>query len=143
MTRTGPADVVMSACRRIAPGRLALARSGSRELGFGWPGFGWPARRESAFARAVLPASPSGQPAHCRLAGRSGRLQSACPLLRSQRVRPARFPHPPCPRSPAFVHPLHLYLLRWHTAPLYGWSFDPGRDMLCIFISPPRWLQLP
>ncbi len=153
MTRTGPADVVMSACHSIAPGRLALARPGSREPGFGWPGFGWPsfgwpgfgwpARRESAFARAVLPASPSGQPAHCRLAGRSGRLKSACPLLRSQRVRPARLPHPPCPRSPALVHPLDLYLLRWHTAPLYGWSFDPGRDMLCIFISPPRWLQLP
>ena len=94
MTRTGPADVVMSACDLIAPG--PLARPGSRE-----PGFGWPAHRESAFARAVFPASTTGKPAHYRLAGRSGRL------------------------------------------PLYGWSSDPGRDMLCIFISPPRWLQWP
>ena len=37
MTRTGPADVVMSAYDRIALGRLALARPGSREPGFGWP----------------------------------------------------------------------------------------------------------
>ena len=139
MTRTGPADVVMSAYDRIALGRLALARPGSRE-----PDFGWPARREAAFARAEFATSASCQPAHYRLVGRSGRLRPACPLLRPQRVRLARPPHPPCPRPPAFVHPLYLYLLRWHTAaPLYGWSFDPGRDILCIFISPPRWLQLP
>ena len=139
MTRTGPADVVMSAYDRIALGRLALARPGSRE-----PGFGWPARREPASARAEFPTSASCQPAHYRLAGRSGRLRSACPLSRPQRVRLARPPHPPCPRSPALVHPHYLYLLRWHTAaPLYGWSFDPRRDILCILISPPRWLQLP
>jgi len=138
MTSTGPADVVMFACDRIAPGQLALARPGSRE-----PGFGWPARREPTFARAEFPTSASCQPAHYRLAGRSGRLRSACPLSRPQRVRLARPPHPPCPRSPALVHPHYLYLLRWHTGPLYGWSVDPGRDILCILISLPRWLQLP
>ena len=62
MTSTGPANVVMSACDRIAPGRLALARPGSRE-----PRFGWPARREPAFARAEFPTSASCQPAHYRL----------------------------------------------------------------------------
>jgi hypothetical protein len=140
MTRTGPADVVVSACDPTAPGQLALARPGSRE-----PGFGWPAHRESAFARAVFTASTTGKPAHYRLAGRSGRLRPVGQLFRPQRVRAARPPHPPhppCPRSPALVHRLYLHLLGWHIAPLYGWSSDPGRDMLCILISP-RWLQWP
>jgi len=52
----------MSAYDRIALGRLALARPGSRE-----PGFGWPARREPASARAEFPTSASCQPAHYRL----------------------------------------------------------------------------
>ena len=134
MTRTGPADVVMSACDRIAYGRPVIGRPGFRE-----PGSGWPSCRELAFNRIVFPDSASRQP---RPTGRSGRFRPVGPPLGSQRVRLARPPHPPCPRSPAFVHPLYWYLLRWHTAPLYGWSFDPGRDVLWILISL-RWLQLP
>jgi hypothetical protein len=138
MTRTGPADVVMSARDLTAYGRPLIGR-----LRFRGPGSGRAGSGESVFARGACPASACCKPAHYRLAGRSGRLRPVCPLSRPQRVQLARSPHPTCPRSPAFVHSLYLYLLRWHTAPLYGWSFDPGRDFLCIFISPPRWLQLP
>jgi hypothetical protein len=138
MTRTGPADVVVSACGRAATGRPVLARPGSGEPGSGWAGY-----RDSAFVRVAFPSSASRKPAHHRLAGRSGRLRSACPPQRPQRVRAARLPHPRCPRPPVLAHPLYLYLLGWPAASVYGWSFDPGRDILCILISPPRWLQWP
>ena len=138
MTRTGPADVVMSAHDCTASVRLVLARPGCRE-----PGSGWPAGRELTYARVVFPGSELCKRVNRRLAGRSGRLGAVCPPLRPQRVWAARLPYPSCPRSPALVHPLYSYLLRYHTAPLYGWSFDPGRDILCILNSPPRWLQWP
>jgi len=46
-------------------------------------------------------------------------------------------------RSSPLAHPLYLYLPEWPAVALPGWSIDPGRDMLCILTSPPRWLQWP
>jgi hypothetical protein len=138
MTSTGPADVVVSAYDRITPGWPAFARPASRE-----PGSDSAGCREPTVAPAVFPGSASGKLGNHRLAGRSVRLRPVCPPLRPQRARVARPPHPPCLRQPVLAHPLYLYLLGRHTAPTYGWSFDPGRDILCILISPPRWLQWP
>jgi hypothetical protein len=138
MTRTGPADVGMSACHSTATGRPVLARPGSGESGSGWAEC-----REPAFVGVGFPGSASRKPAYHRLAGRSGRLRSACPPQRSQRARAVRPWHPQCRRQPALMHPLYLYLLGWHAASVYEWSFDPGRDILCILISPPRRLQWP
>jgi hypothetical protein len=137
MTRTGPADVVMSACDHTAPGWPTPGQPSSRE-----PGSDWAGCRRPAFARAAFTGSAPPKPAHHRLAGRASRLRPVCPPP-PQHARAAHKPHPPCPQRPALVHPLYLYLLGWHTAPLYGWSFDPGRDILCILISPPRRLQWP
>src|SRR5271166_2820298 len=150
MTRTGPADVVMSAYDLTASGRsvigllgsglLGSGLLGSGLLGSGLLGSGWAGCRQSAFARAPFPGPPSFKPAHHRLADRSGRLRPVCPPPRPQSARAAHSPHPP---PPAQAHSLYAYLPGWHTAPLYGWSFDPGRDILCILLSPPRWLQWP
>jgi len=135
MTRTGPGDVVMSACHSAATSRPVLAEPGSGESGSGWAG-----RHEPPFVGVAFPGSASGKPAHRRLAGRPGRLRSGCPPQRPLRVPAARPPHP---RQPALTHPFYLYLLGWHAASVYEWSFDPGRDILCLLISPPRWLQWP
>jgi hypothetical protein len=124
MTRTGPADVVVSACARIVP-----ARPGS----CGLVSVGSPTR--SVFLR-----SASCKPASCRPAGQSCRPRFLGPPLRRQR---AWAPCSPCPRPPTLAYPLYLYLLRWHAATFYRWSFDPGRDILCILISPLRRLQWP
>jgi hypothetical protein len=110
MTRTGPADAVMSAC----------ARTGSN----------W-----SAFARPV-----SHGPASVTPAARSCQLRPVRPRLQRQR---AGAPHQLCPGQPAPVHPLYLDLLLWHAPTHFGWSFDPGRDVLCMLILPLRWPQWP
>jgi hypothetical protein len=138
MTRTGPANVVMPARRSTVTGRPVLAWLGSGESGSGWAG-----RREPAFDRLAFPGSASGKPTHHRLAGRSGRLRSGRPPQRPPCARAAHPPHPRYLRRPALTHPLYLYLLGWRAASVYGWSFDPGRDILCILTSPPRWLQWP
>jgi hypothetical protein len=130
MTRTGPADVVVSACARTVP-----ARPGSCGLVSAGP-----ASRGAAPTRSVFLGSASGKPASRRLAGQSWRPRFLRPPLRRQR---AWAPHSPGPRLPALAYPLYLYLLRWHAATFYGWSFDPGRDILCILISPLRQLQWP
>ena len=132
MTRTGPADVAMLACHRTVPARHGSHRPGSGRAGY----------RESAFAGTVVPRSASVKPAHPRFGGRSGLLRPSGPS-RPQRVQKARPPHPPCPRQPTLAYPLYPYLLGRHTTPICGWSFDPGRDMLCKVTSPPRWLQWP
>ena len=137
MTRTGPADVVMLAYHRTVPGWPVPARPDSHE-----PGSGRVGCRESAFAATFFPGSASFKPTHPRFAGRSGRLRPSCPP-RPRHAQTARSPHPPCPRKPALAHPLYLYLLERHTTPISGWSFDPGRDILCILTSPPPWLQWP
>jgi len=128
MTSTGPADAVMSACGHAGSSRPVLAWPGSRERVCVRP-----ASREPAFARAVFPGEAVVKPA-------SGRTRRAGSLPRTQR---AGTPNPPCPRPPALAHPLYLYLLKWRAAALSGSSLDPGRVMLCIRTSPPRWLQWP
>jgi len=128
MTSTGPPDFVMSACGNAKSSRPVLARPGSRERPCARP-----AAREPAVARAVFPGKAVVKPA-------SGRPRSAGPMPRTQR---AGTPSRPCPRPPALAHPLYLYLLKWRAAALSGSSFDPGRVMLCICTSPPRWLQWP
>jgi hypothetical protein len=131
MISTGPADVVMFACDLITPGRPVIGRPSFREQDSDRAGC-----HEPAVAAILFRSSASLKP---RPTDRSGRLRPVCPSREPQRVRTARPPHPP----PAQAHPLYLYLLGWHSASLYGWSFDPGRDILCLLISPPRRLQLP
>ncbi len=138
MTRTGPGDVVMSACHSAATSRPVLARPGSGESASGWAGC-----REPVFVGVALPGPASGKPAHHRLAGRPGRLRPACPPQWPQRPLRAPVARPPHLRQPALTHPLYLYPLGWHAASVYGWSFDPGRDILCLLLSPSRWLQWP
>jgi hypothetical protein len=117
MTRTLAADAVMSACARIASRRPARAR-------------GRHVSRRSAYVRR---ASHGTAATSCRFG--PGR-----PALPHQHAAAS---HPPCPRQPVHIHPLYLYLLERHAATHCGWSFDPGRDILCILISPLRWLQWP
>ena len=139
MTRTGLADVVMSACGHDAAGRPVPARPGFRELVSVWPASG-----EPTVVRAVFPGSVSFKPAVDRMTGPS-RTRQPDPRLpaSTQAQRPARAPGQPCPRSSPLAHPVYLYLLEWSAVALPGWSIDPGRDMLCILTSPPRWLQWP
>ena len=113
MTSTGPADVGVSARGRATPGRPVLAR-------------------------AVFPGFASSKPALGRLASRSRRLRPTLPRPQQQHVRARRPPGPP-----ALANPLYLYLLEWPAAAPPGYPFDPGRVMLCILTSPPRWLQWP
>jgi hypothetical protein len=67
------------------------------------------------------------------------------PVVPPQQVVPrpgaAGTPWPSSPRPPVLVHPLYSYLPQRHTARLSGSSFDPGRDVLCILISPLPWHQ--
>jgi hypothetical protein len=129
MTRTGPGDVAMPACGRTPPRQPALTRFSSRELVPARPAVG-----VAAIARAMFPSDESFKPASAR----PGRLRLAGPL-RWRRCLGA--PRPACSLPPP--DPLYLYLLKRPAAALPGCPFDPGRDMLCILISPPRWLQWP
>lgn len=161
MTRTGPADVVMSGCGRASASRPVPSRPGFRDLVSGWPACG-----EPTVVRAVFPGSDSFKPVTFRPAGRSlqppphhpqplpgtgGSLPpSPLALLPSMPShRTARAPGPPrrpCP-SPAPAYRLYSYLPEWPGTALGtalpGYSSDPGRDMLCICTSLPRWLQWP
>ena len=123
MTRTGPTDVVMPACG-CAADSPASARTAFRA-----PGSVWRTPRVPTSARPVFPAVASVKPIPGRLAGRSGRFRPAC--QRCPRVSEQRFP-----TSPEYRH-------RRRTAAPHGCSVDPGRDMLCILLSLPRWLQWP
>jgi len=145
MTTTGPADIVMAACSPAVAGLLVPARPGFRELVSVWPASG-----EPTVVRAVFPGSASFKPAVDRMTGRSRARQphprppaSTQPHQPHQPHRPARAPGPPRPWSSPLARPLYLYLLEWPAVALPGWSIDPGRDMLCILTSPPRWLQWP
>ena len=133
MTRMGPGEVAMPACRRTPPRRSALTRPSSCELVFTRPAPGAP-----AIARAVFPGEESFKPGPARLPGRPRWLRPAGQLARYRRIAA---PRRPCSRPPA--HPLYLYLLKRPATAPSGSSFDPGRDMLCILTSPPRWLQWP
>jgi hypothetical protein len=133
MTRTGPGVVAMPACGRTPPRRPALTGPSSCELVFARPAPG-----PLATARAVFPGEESFKPGLGRLAARPGRLHLAGQLTRHRRIGA---PGPPCFRLPA--HPLYLYQLKRPAVAPSECSFDPGRDMLCILTSPPRWLQWP
>ena len=144
MTRPGPADVVMPACRHAAPGRPVLPRPGpcdprrSRGLIPIRLFSVWPATGVPTIVRAVFPGGGLFKPVSGRFPARPGRPGSAG---LSPRLRPAGMLRPPC--SGSSPHPLYLYLLKRRAAALSGCLFDPGRDMLCILTSPPRWLQWP
>ena len=139
MTSTGLADVTMSACGRASASRPVLAQPGFRELVSVWP-----LSHEPTVVRAVFPRSASFKPAVDPMTGRSRTPQpDPRPPASTQTHRPARAPGPPCPRSSSLAHPLYLDQLEWPAVALPGWSIDPGRDMLCILTSPPRWLQWP
>jgi hypothetical protein len=138
MTTTGPAEVVMSACAHAAASRPVLARPSFRELVSLWPASG-----EPTSVRAVFPGSASFKPAFDRAPDRSHGLQPGRPMPPRRPATAPGPPRPPCPRSSWIAHPLYLYLPEWPGAALPGSSSDPGRDMLCIHTSPPRWLQWP
>jgi hypothetical protein len=139
MTTTGPADVVMAACAPAVAGLLVSAPPGFRELVSLWPASG-----EPTVVRAVFPGSASFKPAVDRTTGRSRpRQPDPRPPASTLPRRSARAPGPPCSRSSWIAYPLYLYLLERPAVALPGWSIDPGRDMLCILTSPPRWLQWP
>jgi hypothetical protein len=137
MTRTGPADVAMSACSSASASRPVLARPGFRELVSVRP-----LSHEPTVVRAVFPGSASRKPGFCRLAGRSRQAPSYPPISHRPVWVPGH-PRPSCPRSPALAYPIYLYLPEWPGTASPGSSVDPGRDMLCILTSPPRWLQWP
>ena len=153
MTRTGPADVAMSACGRASASRPVLVRPGFRELVSVWPLSLGPTVFRAVFPGSAFlkpascrlkPASRRLKPASCRLAVRSRRPQSSPPMPPNRRpVRAPGLPRPPRPRSSPLAHPLYWYLPACPGPALPGSSFDPGRDMLCILTSPPRWLQWP
>ncbi len=63
--------------------------------------------------------------------------QHAVPRLPCE---PAVPPQQAVPR-PGAAGTLYPYLLQRHSARLSGSSFDPGRDVLCILISPLPWHQ--
>jgi len=137
MTRTGLADVVMSACGHDAAGRPVPARPGFRELVSVWPASG-----EPTVVRAVFPGPASFKPAFYRTP--EAHPPARPPAMPPHRpVRAPGPPRPPCPRPSSLAYPLYLYLLEWPAAAPPGCSIDPGRDMLCILTSPPRWLQWP
>ena len=142
MTTTAPADVALTACGHAAAGRPLVARPDFRELVSVWPASG-----EPTLVRAVVPRSARFKPAVDRMTGRSRRRQPdprpPASTQTHQPHRPARAPGPSYPRSSPLAHPLYLYLLERPAVALPGWSIDPGRDMLCILTSPPRWLQWP
>jgi hypothetical protein len=77
MTRTGPADVAMSACAHATAGRPVPARPGFCELVSVWPASGAP-----TVVRAVFPGSACLKPA-------------------SRRPQPASQPPRCCPVSPS------------------------------------------
>jgi hypothetical protein len=138
MTSTGLADVTMSACGRASAGRPVLAQPGFRELVSVWP-----LSREPTVVRAVFPCSVSLKPASCRPPGRPRRAQLYPPKPPHRPVRESGSPRPPCRRPPALAYPVYLYLPEWPGTAVSVSSFDPGRDVLCILTSPPRWLQWP
>ena len=108
MTRTRTADAVMSACARMAsrPPACALAR---------------PVSRRSAYVRRASRGT----------AATSCRFEPGRPPVPLQ---PTMTSYSPCPRQSVHVRPLYLYLLERLAATHSGWSFDPGRDILCILI---------
>jgi hypothetical protein len=135
MTWTAAADAVMPACARTAAARPALPPIASLPIA-------------SLHLASLHLASPrtdtprpvpavSRRPAACRPVGRRDRPGW---------VRPPLLRHPAGAleqRTLPYVLPLHRHLLRRDVATLAGWPSDPGRDVLCLLTSPPRWLRSP
>ena len=138
MTTIRSVNAVMPAGGHASAARPVLARPGLRELVSVCPASG-----EPTVVRRVLPGSASFKPASRRVLGRSRRLGPDLEKPPHWPGRPSGPPRPPCPRSSSLVHPLYLYLPERPAAALPGCSTDPGRDMLCLLTSPPRWLQWP
>jgi len=138
MNKTGPADSVMPACGCAPPRRPVLTRAGSCELVGVLPLSTRPAARVPGVVGAVFPGDEFFKPVPGRPAARPGRLRPAGSFPRPRRAGALC---PPCSGPPA--HPLYLYLLKRPAVALSGCPFAPGRDMLCILTSPPRWLQWP
>lgn len=143
MTRTGPGDVGVPACRRTVPGwpsppglaRTNPAPATNRALAGS-------AVVSRPFAGTALPGSASsnlpitGSPVGLVGSGRPARRGLSAPIRHARRTRHVRV-------SPRWHFRFTLYLLGRHATPIYGCSFDPGRDILCLITSPPRWLQWP
>jgi hypothetical protein len=112
MTRTRTAHAVMSACPRTVSRRSgsALIRPVTHGPASVWPAFFWPGSRETGFAG---PVSRRSTDRSCR-AGRAGASR------------------PRCTRPHGLVQPLHMYPLKRLAAIHSGWSFYPGRDILCL-----------
>jgi hypothetical protein len=139
MSRMRAADAVMSCC----PGaRFSGARSSACARPASWP----PASPRPAAHGLVRIRPTSRRPVRSTPApGRHDR--------RSRFSRPShlRLPQghaaaaaPPCPLPPGLAHPLYWYVFRWDAATLFGWSFDPGRDiLLCNHILSLRRLRWP
>jgi hypothetical protein len=120
MTWTAAADVVMPACARAAAACAASPHIASLHTVTPGP----------------VPAV-GRRPAACRPVGRRGRPGG---------VRPPLLCHPAGAleqRRPPYVLPPHRHLLRCDVAMLAGWPSDPGRDVLCLLTSPPRWFPSP
>jgi len=118
MTRPGPADVVMPACRHTTASRAVLSRPGprgSRELAAIRLVSVRPATGAPTVVGAVFPEAGLFKPVPGRLPARPRRLCPAGPLPRP-RPRPAGLLRPPC--SPP--HPLYLYLLKRPAVALSG-----------------------
>ena len=113
MIRTLVADAVMSACAHTVSSQHGAVSNS-------------PEHPVSVPAHPVSGESAWGRRAYRRPAVRACRLGSLGRPLPRQRTGA---PRPPCPRQPVLVHPLYLYLLRWHAATHNRWSFDPGRDI--------------
>jgi hypothetical protein len=112
MTWTAAADAVMSACPPAVAARPGLA---CVRVPAHDPGF--------VPATARRPASHSRRPDHARP-----------PVLHDPVGAPQR-------RKPGYVRLLHRHPLRGGVATLAGWPSDPGRDVLCLLTSPPRWFR--
>ena len=144
MTRTLAADTVMSACDRTASGRPApaLVPPVSPEP--------YPSRGPYAARGSYAPGGPYAARGPYPSRGSACVRRASCPpAVRSGRLRPARPPLIP-PRAevprhgqPVPVFRVYLYLSQWHAVTLFGCSFDPGRDVLCLVTSPRRRLQWP
>lgn len=137
MSRTRAADAVMSCCARA---RFAGVRSGGPAQAVSRP----PASSRPAAHGLVLFRSIVHRPTRCKPAHRR-----QCRRSRLSRPSHPRIPHGHAatrsgPFPPGLVHPLYWYVSRSDAAALFGWSFDPGRDiLLCNHIFSLRWVRSP
>jgi hypothetical protein len=116
MTWTAAADAVVPACPRAA-----AACPASPHIAAARPA----AARAGVLCTATAVTGPTP--------GRPGTAQRAASELAGALRQ----------RKVMYVLPLHRHLLRGDAATLAGWPSDPGRDVLCLLTSPPRWPRSP